>query len=143
MQAHIIVPVEREDLGALFARVTRRLIAAERPLLERRGLAMWEYVALSHLDRGPAASQLALAGAMGYDKTRLITLLDGLARRGLVVREPDPADRRARAGRLTDAGRAALEAARADIRAMEEEVLRELPAAERRALLSALPRLAG
>jgi DNA-binding MarR family transcriptional regulator len=135
--------VEREDLGALFARVTRRLIAAERPLLDEHGLTMWEYVALSQLGSGPAESQLSLATAMGYDKTRLIRLLDGLVEAGLVERVPDPADRRARIVRLTPAGETRLRAVRADVRAMEEDLLAELPAAECRALLSALPRLAG
>ena len=75
---------DREDLGALFTRVSRRLIEAERPLLAARGLTMWGYVALSRLARGPAPRQFALAHAMGYDKTRLIKILDVVA---------DPAER--------------------------------------------------
>jgi DNA-binding MarR family transcriptional regulator len=133
--------VERDDLGALFARVTRRLIAEERPLLEARGLTMWQYVALSHLGRGPAGSQLAMAEAIGYDKTRLIALLESLQEAGLVAREPDPADRRARVVRLTPAGRRRLAAARRDIRRMEEGVLGALTEAERETLLAVLPRL--
>src|SRR4051794_28651834 len=111
---------ERDDLGAMFARVTRRLIAAERPLLERHGLSMWAYIALSHVARSPAGTQLELAQAIGYDKTRLIGLLDGLERDGLVDRRPDPADRRARTVAITAAGRARHRAAVADIRGMEE-----------------------
>ena len=96
---------DREDLGALFTRVSRRLIEAERPLLAARGLTMWGYVALNRLARGPAPRQLALAEAMGYDKTRLIALLDALEADGLITRAPDPEDRRARIVRLTPAGR--------------------------------------
>ena len=66
-----------EDLGALFARITRRLIDAERPLLEAHGLSIWEYIVLSGLATGGAPSQLVLARRIGYDKTRLIALLDG------------------------------------------------------------------
>jgi DNA-binding MarR family transcriptional regulator len=133
---------ERDDLGMLFARVTRRLIAEERPLLDAHGVTMWEYVALSHLGRGAAGSQLGMAEAIGYDKTRLISLLDGLQDRGLVSREPDPEDRRARVVRLTPAGTRKLRAARADIRAMERRVLSDLSARERDVLLAVLPRLA-
>ena len=133
--------VERDDLGALFARVTRRLIAEERPLLDARGLTMWQYVALSHLGRGPAGSQLAMAEAIGYDKTRLIALLESLEEAGFVAREPDPVDRRARVVRLTPAGRRRLAAARRDIRRMEERVLGALTATERETLLAVLPRL--
>jgi DNA-binding MarR family transcriptional regulator len=131
-----------EDLGALFARITKRLIAAERPILDAHELTMWQYIVLSRLSSGPAPTQLALARASGYDKTRLIGLLDDLEAAGLVTREPDPADRRAKVVRLTDAGTKCLADTRADIRAMEEDVLAELPAQQREALLAALAQLA-
>lgn len=134
--------MEREDLGAQFARITRRLIAAERPLLAARGLSMWAYIVLSHLARQPAGTQLALAEAIRYDKTRLIGLLDELERDGLITRKPDPADRRARTVDLTAAGRRRHAAARADVRAMEDEFLGDLGAAERDGFLLALARLA-
>lgn len=132
-----------EDLGALFARVTRRLIDAERPLLHARGLSMWAYVALTHLSRAPAPTQIALAEQMGYDKTRLIPILDQLADEGLIERTPDPEDRRARIVQLTAAGRARHLEARADIRAMEGEILDGLSEAEQTTLREVLARLAG
>ena len=133
---------DRPDLGELFARVTRRLVEAERPILQARGLTMWQYVALTCLARSPASTQLHLAAAMRYDKTRLIGLLDELEGDGLVRREPDPSDRRARIVQITAKGRRRYEAAAADIRAMEEDLLAPLTAAERTSLLSALPTLA-
>ncbi len=132
-----------EDLGALFARVTRRLIDAERPLLKAHGLSMWGYVALSRLVDAPAPTQLALAEQMGYDKTRLIAQLDELAGAGLIERRPDPADRRARIIALTEAGRARHAAAQADIRAMESELLAGLSSAEQASLRRTVARLAG
>ena len=119
--------MEREDLGALFARITRRLMNAEQPLLTAHGLSMWGYAVLSHLGQRPAETQQALAQAIGYDKTRLIALLDGLEADGLVVRKPDPSDRRARTVRLTRTGEARSLAAQTDIRTMEDELLGELP----------------
>lgn len=130
--------MEQEDLGALFAQITRWLVDAERPLLAAHGLSMWAYVALSQLNRQPAGTQLALAQAIRYDKTRLIGLLDGLERDGLIARTPDPQDRRARVVTLTDAGEARRAAAQADIRAMEEEFLADLDPAERTRLRKAL-----
>jgi DNA-binding MarR family transcriptional regulator len=132
---------EHEDLGALFARITRRLIDAERPLLEAHGLSMWAYIALSHLAREPAGSQLVLASAMRYDKTRLIGLLDELEDDGLIARTTDPTDRRARIVTLTEAGAARHAAVRADIRAMEDELLQDLAPAERTRLRETLARL--
>ena len=134
--------MEREDLGALLARAMRRIMEAERPLLEAHGVSMWAYVALTLLARRPAPTQLALAEAMGYDKTRLIRILDGLESDGLISRAPDPSDRRARVIELTAAGRAKFAAIQLDVHAMEDELLSTLGAAERKALRSALPRLA-
>ena len=134
--------MDREDLGALSARVTRRLIDAERPLLAAHGLSMWAYIALSYLARQPAGTQLALAEGIRYDKTRLIGLLDELERDGLITRKPDPTDRRARTVNLTPAGKKRHAAAQADVRAMEDEFLGDLSATERDRLLRVLARLA-
>ena len=126
----------------MFARITARLIAAERPILARHGLSMWAYIALSELARQPADTQLALANAIRYDKTRLVTLLDELEHEGLLTREPDPADRRGRIVALTEVGVTRLAATRADIRTMETALLRELSVTERRTLIAVLSRLA-
>jgi DNA-binding MarR family transcriptional regulator len=133
--------MSEQDLAALTARTTRRLVAAERPILEAHGLSMWGYIALSHLAHEPAGTQLALAEAIRYDKTRLIGLLDELEREGLVTRKPDPADRRARIVSLTPAGRRRHAAAQADIRAMEEEFLGALSASDRERLRRILSQL--
>jgi DNA-binding MarR family transcriptional regulator len=93
------------------------------------------------LARQPAGTQLALAQAIRYDKTRLIGLLDELEADGLITRTADPTDRRARIVTLTEAGEARHSAARADIRAMEDEFLGELNAAERTRLRRTLARL--
>ncbi|MFC0629237.1 MarR family winged helix-turn-helix transcriptional regulator [Kribbella deserti] len=134
--------MEREELGALFGRITRRLIAAERPVLTGHNLSMWEYAVLADLAERPADTQLALAKAIGYDKSRLIPMLDELEQAGLIGREPDPADRRARIVRLTPAGQQRLADARADVTAMENEFLSPLTADEQRALFRILPKLA-
>lgn len=113
----------REDLGAQFARITRRLIALEQPLLDKHGLTMWEYAVLLRLRAAPAQTQLELAQAVNYDKTRLIALLDGLEQRGLVEREPAATDRRARTVKLTRTGRTTVTATQRDIHQMEDRLL--------------------
>lgn len=128
------------DLAALCARLGRRLTDAELPILEAHGLAMWDYVVLSYLARTSAGTQLELARAIRYDKTRLIALLDGLEAAGLITRAPDPADRRAKVVALTPEGTARHAAAQRAIRAMEAEVLGALPEAERTRLRRALAR---
>lgn len=113
----------REDLGAQFARIARRLVALEQPWLEKHGVTMWEYALLLRLRAAPAATQLELARAINYDKTRLIALLDGLEQRGLVTREPAAGDRRARTVKLTPAGRAAVTSTQREIHRMEDGLL--------------------
>jgi DNA-binding MarR family transcriptional regulator len=133
---------DEQDLGALFARITRRIVDAERPLLAEHGLSMWAYIALSHLAVAPTGTQLALAQAIKYDKTRLIGVLDELESSGLLTRTPDPADRRARNVTLTKKGRARHAAAQRAVRKMEDGLLADLSAAERMALRRTLAALA-
>jgi DNA-binding MarR family transcriptional regulator len=132
----------REDLGALFARITRRLIELERPILDAHGVSMWGYVALNRLARDPPSTQLALATAIGHDKTRLISVLDTLEADGLITREPDPADRRVKLVRITPAGTERHAAIVTDIRTMERDLLHDLTDDQRATLLAVLLRLA-
>ena len=135
--------MSEEDLGALLAGATRRLIDEERPLLAEHELSMWDYVVLSRLAAAPAETQLSLARAIGYDKSRLIGLLDGLEAEGLLTRDPDPEDRRAKIITLTDAGRKRHEAARRDIRRMERRLLAGVDAADAARLRELLALLSG
>jgi DNA-binding MarR family transcriptional regulator len=123
--------MSEEDLGALLARATRRLLDEERPLLAAHDLTMWAYIVLSRLADAPAETQLALAARIGYDKSRLIPLLDGLEGEGLIARTPDPANRRARIVTITAAGRKRHAAARRAIRAMERRLVPDAADAER------------
>jgi DNA-binding MarR family transcriptional regulator len=133
----------REDLGALFARITRRLIELERPILDAHGLTMWGYIALNRIASEPPSTQLALATAIGHDKTRLIRVLDTLEADGLITREPDPSDRRAKLVRITPHGAERHAAVVTAIRAMEKELLSDFTLDEGAILIAALFRLAG
>jgi DNA-binding MarR family transcriptional regulator len=132
---------ERPDLAAMVVRLARALVEAERPILAAHELPMWGYIVLTALRDESIRTQVALARSIGADKTRIIGVLDDLQERGLIEREPDPADRRVRLLRLTAAGRRLHGKARAAIRQEEERLLSELPTAERGAFLRALQRL--
>jgi DNA-binding MarR family transcriptional regulator len=132
---------DRPDLAALVAPLSRALVAAERPALDAHGLTMWAYIVLSRLEGTTVRTQLALAAAIGADKTRLIPTLDDLQRRGLIERTPDPEDRRRRLLSISPAGSELRARAQAAIRAHEERLLAQLPEAERDAFLRGLARL--
>jgi DNA-binding MarR family transcriptional regulator len=79
--------------------------------------------------------------AVRDDKTRLISLLDELERRALILRATDPHDRRARTITLTPVGAWLHATARRDIHAVEDELLDALGITDRQALQDALNRL--
>lgn len=128
----------RPDLGAMIGPLIRALIAMEQPILREHDLTMWAYAVLLQLEEQPIRTQAALAGAIGADKTRIIAVLDDLTERGLIRRQPDPADRRARLLSITPEGRDLRDTAQAEIQRQEEELLKHLPPAQRREFLSAL-----
>ncbi|WP_280491149.1 MarR family winged helix-turn-helix transcriptional regulator [Nocardia asiatica] len=81
------------------------------------------YAVFRYLD--PNGSRITeLAEAAGMTQQSMGELVTHLERRGLVVRQVDPADRRARTVILTEAGRAALEVAAERIRDIERTVER-------------------
>ena len=129
------------DLGVLVGRLGRRILAMERPILAGHDISMWGYAVLTALRDGPLRTQAALAAGIGADKTRLIPVLDELQGRGLIEREPDPADRRVRLLGLTEAGRRLHEAVQADVRAAEEMLLSAVPDGERATFLAVLHQL--
>jgi DNA-binding MarR family transcriptional regulator len=132
---------ERPDLAAMVVRLGRALVDAERPVLAAHDVSMWGYIVLTALRDQPMRAQAVLARSIGADKTRIIGVLDDLQERGLIEREPDPADRRVRLLRLTPAGRKLHAKVRAAIRAGEESRLAGIPAGDRRAFLQVLQRL--
>jgi DNA-binding MarR family transcriptional regulator len=127
----------RRDLAAMLQPLVRALIAAEQPVLARHGLTMWGYIVLSALADAPESTQAALAERIGADKTRIIPTLDELQEAGLIARDPDPADRRARILSITTAGRQARDGTRHEIQRGEERLLARLTTAERQAFLRA------
>lgn len=63
----------------------------------------------------PDLAQTDLAAALDMDRATTMALVHGLEKRGLVVRSPSATDRRRIAFRLTDAGVALLDRAKAAI----------------------------
>ncbi|MEV4573806.1 MarR family transcriptional regulator [Nonomuraea jabiensis] len=131
----------RPDLAEMMHPLLQSLIAAELPVLAAHGVSMWGYAVLGALDDGSVRTQAALAEAIGADKTRIIGTLDKLQAAGLITRDPDPRDRRARILTITAEGRAVRRSVRAEIQANEERLLDRLPEADRHGFLRALQAL--
>jgi DNA-binding MarR family transcriptional regulator len=128
----------RPDLAAMISRLRRRLIEMEEPILAAHAVTMWEYSVLTALVETPLRTQAALARTIGADKTRIIPTLDALQERGLIGREPDPADRRVHLLTVTPAGRRLHGRVQRAIRQEEIRLLSRFPAGERQGFLTVL-----
>jgi MarR family transcriptional regulator for hemolysin len=100
------------------------------------------YQLLTAVVHGNLPSQAALASTLGIDRTVMTYLLDAFEGCGLVERQLDPADRRARRIVATDKGLDVLAAMDARVAAAEEELLAGLEPGQRAMLRELLERAA-
>ncbi|MGR7995513.1 MULTISPECIES: MarR family winged helix-turn-helix transcriptional regulator [unclassified Xanthobacter] len=87
------------------------------------GLTAGEARTLAYVNEHSGLRQNALAVKMNVEPMTLVGFLDGLERLGLVVRETDATDRRAKIVRLTDAAQPYLEGVLAAATAARAEAL--------------------
>ena len=117
---------------------------AQRLIQERfaeHDLRKQHYGVLASLaDLGPA-SQGPLADRLCLDRSDLVTVLDELEGRGLVVRTADAGDRRRKIVQLTPAGEKLLAGLDELVFAADDELLAGLSASERAILVSLLQRI--
>jgi MarR family transcriptional regulator, lower aerobic nicotinate degradation pathway regulator len=95
------------------------------------GSRNWHYATLAALAEFGPDSQSGLSDRTGIHRSDLVATINELTARGLVVRAPDPADRRRNAITLTDEGRRHLERLDALIADGEAEFLAPLSARDR------------
>ncbi|MFD8275569.1 MarR family winged helix-turn-helix transcriptional regulator [Streptomyces flaveolus] len=127
------------QLGRAAAR--GRALVAE--ALAAEGLKMWHHVVLSAVrDLAPVA-QADLGRGIGLDPKDLVGVLNDLQAAGLVVRAPDPDDRRKNAVSLTEEGGRVLARCEKAARAANDELLAPLTAQERSRFLDMVRRVAG
>jgi DNA-binding MarR family transcriptional regulator len=98
------------------------------------------YQVLTAVGRSRPRSQLELANHLGVDRTVMTYLLDDLERAGLIERQPDPADRRARRIAATPAGRELGCGLAKRQRAAEDQLLAGLAGEHERQMLRAMLR---
>ena len=128
---------ERPDLDVrpleVLSRVTRlarHLDRARRTAFAEHGLEPWEFDVLSALRRAGTPYQLSPGQLLTQTLVTSGTMtnrIDRLAAKGLVVRGPDPNDRRGVLVRLTDDGRELTDGALAGLLKNERELLAALP----------------
>ena len=110
-------------------------------MLSERGLTLHHFGALMALAELGEAHQQRLAHAIGIDPRNAVTILDGLADRGLLEHAPDPNDRRRKLTRLTSEGTSVVAELRAAGAAIEDDMFAGLTPDDRHALHAQLLKL--
>ncbi|MEW5356461.1 MarR family winged helix-turn-helix transcriptional regulator [Streptomyces sp. 16-176A] len=127
----------------LLGRAAARGRALVAEALAGHGLKMWHHVVLSAVrDLAPVA-QADLGRGVGLDPKDLVGVLNDLQAGGLVLREPDPRDRRKNAVSLTTEGARLLERCERAAREANDTLLEPLSAAERDRFMELLVRISG
>jgi DNA-binding MarR family transcriptional regulator len=135
---------ERPDLDVrpleVLSRVTRlarHLDRARRTAFTEHGLESWEFDVLAALRRAGRPYMLSPGALLAQTMVTSGTMtnrVDRLEARGLVTRQPDPADRRGVRVRLTARGKETVDAALAGLLEREQELLAPLSGRQQEAL---------
>lgn len=114
--------------------LTRYLERRREAVLAEYGLQLWEFKTLHMLRRGGSPYRETpggLAKQLGMSAAALTNRLDALERRGFIERAHDRDDRRKVVATLTPTGNELWECAIGQIVRVEEELIHQLPAADR------------
>lgn len=131
-----------DDLSFLLARANALSLVAGNAALVEHGLRARSYSVLALAAGDQRPSQRELAEFLRLDPSQVVALVDELQTRGLVVRRPDPADRRANVVIATAEGLALQGRAERSAREAERIAHASLDAEERATLTRLLRRLA-
>jgi DNA-binding MarR family transcriptional regulator len=135
------LPAIRSLPSWLLGRAAARGRALVAEALAGEDMRMWHHVVLSAVrDLAPVA-QADLGRGVRLDPKDLVGVLNDLQSAGLVVREPDPRDRRKNAVSLTERGARLLKRCEEAARAANDELLAPLSAAEREQFTEMLLRI--
>ncbi|QWS32614.1 MarR family winged helix-turn-helix transcriptional regulator [Curtobacterium aetherium] len=132
------------DVLSRVDRLARHLDRARRQAFDAAGMEPWEFDVLSALRRAGGPYELspkALLQQTLVTSGTMTNRVDRLAARGLVARRTDPRDGRGILVSLTAAGRAAVDAAIADLLRAERSILSGVTANEQSQLAGLLRRL--
>ncbi|HWK13154.1 MAG TPA: MarR family winged helix-turn-helix transcriptional regulator [Rhizobiaceae bacterium] len=102
------------------------------------GITPAEARTLFHVAHAGGERQNVIAERMGVEAMTVSGLIDRLEARGLVAREPDPTDRRAKLVRTTGAADAVLSATRDLANGVRDEVMQGIEPAEWQQMLATM-----
>ncbi|CAM5426691.1 MULTISPECIES: MarR family winged helix-turn-helix transcriptional regulator [Streptomyces] len=137
------LPAIRSLPSWLLGRAAARGRALVAEALAAEGMKMWHHVVLSAVHDLAPVAQADLGRSVRLDPKDLVGILNDLQSEGLVVREPDPKDRRKNAVSLTDEGARLLKRCEKAAREANDTLLAPLSSAERDRFTALLIRISG
>jgi DNA-binding MarR family transcriptional regulator len=132
--------VSPEEVGERYLTVQHRMHRIMDEEMSRSGLSLARTKVLVRLRRGPAR-QNVLAAEFGVSPHTITEAIDALERDGLVERQADPTDRRAKLVTMTSAGGAAFTVAAAARGRLLKQIFGALGAEDRETLFRLLATL--
>lgn len=119
--------------GHLIRRLNQRATAVFQDRLSGDGhdITSVQFAALDTLRHQPGLDQASLAAVIGYDRATIGGVVQRLEQKGLIRREVDEKDRRARRLALTPDGQAVLDRIGPIVEALQDEILGNLSDTER------------
>lgn len=138
-------PRALEHIQSLPSWLAGRVAARGRSLVAEaiagEGLKLLHHAVLAAVSEYGPVAQADLVRRLGTDAKDMVLLLNHLQETGLVVREPDPRDRRKNAVTVTPTGLRTLERCTELAERANAELLAPLSAAERQQLIALLTRV--
>lgn len=116
--------------GYSLKRATSIVLSDLADVLRAHDLRAVSFSALLIIVEQPGLTQTQLAESLQIERSNLVTILDELSRRKLMIRARVPHDRRRHALMPTDAGKELADAVRRDVMAHEDRLFAGLTAAE-------------
>jgi len=130
-----------EELTASFASVFLRLTRLLDKRMAREGASLARTRVLLMIQRRGPVKAIDIAELFGLAPRTVTDTLDGMERQGLIRREPDPKDRRAKRILITPAGQQAVAATEPLRRELTGQVIGSLSAEERETFARILGKL--
>ena len=132
-------PGNDTGLIALLTQISKAL--HRRTSEELLGMRLKQFLLLGYVGERGAVSQQELETGLVMDANSVVLLLNETEAAGWSVRKRDPADRRRHMVELTEAGKQAVQRAEKAREGIEDEVLSDMNAEERKALRKLLKRV--
>ena len=130
-----------EQLGERYLAVHHRMVRAVNDEMTGCGLSMARTKVLMYLHEQGSTRQSVLASAFGLSPHSITDMVDALERLGLVERQPDATDRRAKLVAITKAGEGCLGVAYATRKRLLKQIFGALSQEDRASFLRLLDAL--